>query len=361
MEKNILITAPSLDTRHNVSGISTMVRTIIEHNPTLTYHHFLFGRKDKNSGNISSILLMIKQLLLFPFALKKDKIDLVHQNFPFDPKGELRESVVGLWCRLYKIPVVLHVHGGIFLTNKTVNPFYRFLAKKIFWGSSAVIVLSNIEKRLLANDYEYRHTFVLSNCIDSSFSSRLIDRQLKLVPVFLYMGRLDEAKGLYDMAEAFRLLKDDGIKFRFNLCGDGPLKSIIPVFETLLEEDFTFHGVVWGETKEEIVEASDFFLLPSWFEGLPVSLLETMAAGTVPLITDVGSVNQYVIDGITGIIVDKKNPLDLYRKIKKIINEPDLYKMLSVNARRKIAESCNINDYIAQLNHIYEQCLPSKK
>jgi len=354
---NILITSPSLDAKNNVSGISSMVATIIEHNSEQHYYHYLFGKKDNNAFRLFSLLLTIKQLLLFPFALRKCKIDLVHQNFPFDEKGVLRESIVRLWCRLFRVPVVLHIHGGKFMTFNTGNPFYRFLSKQLFTSSKAVIVLSEVEKNNIAAVYGYKGATVLPNCIDDAFLTLYSGKPMNPVPVFLYMGRLDEAKGLYDIAEAFRLLKREGLRFKFNLCGSGRLTSIIPEFESILKEDFTYHGVVWGDHKNAIISQSDFFLLPSWFEGLPIALLETMAAGLVPFVTNAGSVGQYVKDDITGYIVEKKSPHDLSAKIKKIIYEQALFKTLSNNAHKMIVDTCNVNGYVNRLNIIYQQCL----
>jgi glycosyltransferase involved in cell wall biosynthesis len=356
---NILITSPSLEAKNNVSGISSMVATIIEHNRDQSYYHYIFGRKDYNSVRLFAILLLLKQLLLFPFALRKYRINLVHQNFPFDEKGILRETVVRLWCRLFRVPVVLHIHGGKFMTLSTGNQLYRFLAKRLFRCSKAVAVLSEIEKDNVAKVYGYKDAIVLPNCIDDTFLSLYTARQMNAIPVFLYIGRLDEAKGLYEIAEAFRLLKNAGVLLKFSLCGNGGLKSIISEFENILGDDFTYHGVVWGETKNSIISKSDFFLLPSWFEGLPVALLETMAAGCVPIVTDVGAIGQYVKDGVSGIIVEQKSPQDLFRKIRKIIDEPTLFKTLSQNAYKIVADSCNVKEYVFHLNFIYEQCFQS--
>lgn len=351
---HILITAPSLNRWKNISGISSVVQMIIKNNEQYSYYHYLLGKPD-NKNTLVQILLLLKRLLFFPFSLWKNHIDLVHQNFPFDPKGVLREFIINQWCRLFRIPVVLHIHGGIFLMNKTSNKLYLFLVKEIFKNSKAVIVLSSKEKESLSRNYQYSNAFILTNCIDMPLFGGIKKEKQFPTPAFLFMGRIHESKGLNDILEAFKLLKADNLDFSFILCGDGSLrKSIVPQFESILKDHFRYLGVVSGHDKLNAIRSSDYFLLPSWFEGLPLSLLETMAAGLVPIITNVGSVNFFVKDGENGIFVEQKDPQDLYQKMKKLILNPDLYTAFSMNAKNTIAERCDIKDYIFQLNFIYE-------
>jgi len=301
------------------------------------------------------ILLLLKRLLLFPFALWKNHIKLVHQNFPFDPKGILREFIINQWCRLLRIPVVLHIHGGVFLMNKTSNKLYLFLVKEIFRNSRAVIVLSSREKESLSRNYQYPNAFILENCIDVPLFAGIKKEKQFPAPTFLFMGRIHESKGLNDILEAFKLLKADDLDFGFVLCGDGTLrKSIVPQFESILKDRFKYLGVVSGRDKLNAIRGADYFLLPSWFEGLPLSLLETMAAGLVPVVTNVGSINFFVKNEENGIFAAKKNPRELYQKMKMLILNPDLYETFSMNAKNTIAERCDIQDYIFQLNFIYE-------
>jgi glycosyltransferase involved in cell wall biosynthesis len=351
---HILITAPSFDQEKNISGISSVVQMIIKHNDKHIYHHYVLGKPD-NKNFLIQILLLLQRLLLFPFALRKNHIDVVHQNFPFDPKGILREFVINQWCRLFRIPVVLHIHGGIFLMNKTNNKLYLFFSEKILKDSRAVIVLSNKEKESLSRNYQYPYAYILENCIDTSLYAGLKKGKQFSTPTFLFMGRIHESKGLNDLLQAFHLLKADGLDFGLILCGDGPLrKSIVPQFESISKNRFEYLGVVSGRDKLDAIRRADYFLLPSWFEGLPLSLLETMAAGLVPVVTNVGSINSFVKNGENGIFVAQRNPMDLYQKMKKLILNPDLYEDLSVNAKNVITERCDIKNYIFQLNFIYE-------
>ncbi|WP_066754518.1 glycosyltransferase [Sphingobacterium populi] len=255
----ILITAPSLETSKNVSGISTVVNTIIANNVDHEYTHYLLGRPDQ-SNSLTYLFVFIRQLMFFPIILKREKIELVHQNLPFDPKGLMRESVINFWCYLFNVPVVLHIHGGAFLMQKNPKKIWRFLSSALFKHSRQVLVLSELEQAALLSFHNFGGAIVLSNSIAVSDYLYNLRQPINEPPVFLFLGRLHESKGLDDIYDAFCVLKQQLLSFRFVLCGSGPLmESVKSKFEKLLGSDFDFRGVVSGEDKVAAFIDSDFF------------------------------------------------------------------------------------------------------
>lgn len=351
----ILITAPSLSPSKNVSGISSVVSNIIQYNKQHDFYHYLLGKPDRPMNKAVWFFHLLGQLLYFPFTIRKNKIELVHQNLPFDPKGLTREYIINFWCRIMRVPVLLHVHGGIFLMNGTNNPFFRKLAKSLFKHSKQVVVLSELEKDAIKNFYQFNSVKILYNSINTasykSGSKQLPDDK----PILLFFGRIHESKGVDDIIEAFRLLKGQ-LNFRFVLCGAGPLKEkFTTVCEQLLGNDFEYMGVVSGQKKFDIIKKSHFFLLPSRYgEGLPMALLETMAAGLVPVVTDDASMKFVVQHQTNGIRVNKKDPQDLYEKLKNIMSDKKLFTLLSENAIKTIESHYDIENYVIQLNKIYK-------
>lgn len=358
---NILITAPSLNPNQNVSGVSTVVQTIILNNRLHHYYHYQLGRSDKKQDKVMWFLQLLQRLILFPITIKKNKIDLVHQNLPMDPKGVLREYFINLWCRLMHVPVVLHLHGGIYLMNGTNNLIFKKLSKSLFKHSRLVIVLSEIEKRSLHSKYEYSSAEILSNSINSTLYSASPKELSSNKPILLFLGRIHESKGIDDILDAFRLLRVK-MDFRFILCGAGPLKDhFITECEKLLGSDFEYRGIVSGVDKICLIKEVDLFLLPSRYgEGLPMALLETMAAGVVPVVTDDASMKYLVLHQVNGIRVEKSNPHDLFEKLKIILSDRILYQTLSCNAAKTIAENYDIGSYVVKLNKIYEFALKTK-
>ncbi|UTA68671.1 glycosyltransferase family 4 protein [Emticicia sp. 21SJ11W-3] len=353
---NILITAPSLDANKNVSGVASVTNAIISHNINHKYHHYLLGSPDKRLSKPLWALELIKQILLFPFFLRKHKIDIVHQNLPFNPKGLIREYLINTWCRILKVPVFLHIHGGEFLMNKTNSLFFRILSNSIFKNSSEVVVLSELEKIAIAENYDFHSAKVLVNCVDTSLYVNMGKKYDPKKPVLLFLGRIHESKGIPDLIEALKLLKKK-FDFVFYLCGTGPLKEeLITSCQELLGSDFKYWGIVSGSSKIDIIKDSDYFLLPSRYgEGLPIALLESMASGVVPIVTDDASMKYVVKDGLNGIKVKKYDPNSIFERLNEIINSSSSYEFLSKSAQKEVQEKYDIRNYILQLNFIYNE------
>lgn len=354
---NILITAPSLNPNENVSGVSTVVNNIICYNKSHTYFHYLLGKSDRKQNNLKSLVQLIKQIVMFPFFVKRNKIELVHQNLPFDLKGVLREFVINLWCRLIKTPVVLHIHGGSFMVEGTNSKILKKISQSLFIHSKKVIVLSELEREMLNKNFDYPLAIVLSNCINSRFLDTVVPKVNIEKPVLLFLGRIEENKGIYELLEALRLLKNE-FNFSFVLCGSGSMKDYcIRECKEILGNDFEYKGVVSGDDKLNAIKNASFFLLPSYFEGLPMSLLETMAAGVVPIVTNVGSMKSIINHGVNGLLVQKQNSQDLYEKLKYILTNQEIYELISDNARKTIEQKYDIKNYIIQLNGIYRKSI----
>src|SRR5690606_33068096 len=107
-------------------------------------------------------------------------------------------------------------------------------------------------------------------------------------PVVLFFGRINESKGLGDIVEACKTLKQQGFRFRFNCYGTGPDKnSFNAAMADAIGDSYYYGGIAAGSDKWSAFGGSDIFLLPSNYEGLPMAMLEAMAAGCIPVVSGV--------------------------------------------------------------------------
>jgi glycosyltransferase involved in cell wall biosynthesis len=178
----------------------------------------------------------------------------------------------------------------------------------------------------------------------------------------VYLGRLDEAKGLSEMVEACRLLKAQGFKFKFACYGTGRDKDeFVRRMTAVLAEDFHYGGIVSGKDKTTALHAADIFLMPSRFEGLSMALLEAMAAGCVPIVSNRGSMPSVVEDGRNGFLIDPGDITQIVGKLKFLLSEGETgWNDYRQNACSTIRAGFDMKAYVARLQDIYTEILAAK-
>ena len=170
----------------------------------------------------------------------------------------------------------------------------------------------------------------------------------------LYLGRIEPNKGMDYMYDAAKKLKEQNIDFVLHFAGvEQNGCNYIERFETLLGKQFVYEGIVSGKKKTELLQSCMVFLLPSFYEGLPISLLECMSFGIVPVTTDVGSISDFVKDGETGLFIKQKDADSIVESISKLYADISFRQKLAESARQTIFSKLDPVAYITQLNAIY--------
>jgi glycosyltransferase involved in cell wall biosynthesis len=350
----ILITAPSLDEKENVSGISTLVREITR-DGKCEFVHFSAGRKDSEKADFGWIL---RQILLPPrFFLKifREKIDVVHINTAFVPLSIVRDAALTAAARLAGRPVLLHPNGGRFLVEEFESRPLAWIAEKMARMASKVLVLSELEKESLTRRWQNLNVSILPNAIAID-AIPTVERENKEKTI-IFFGRIHESKGLGEIIEACEILKKEGFRFQFKCYGTGPLKDFfIAEMMRILGDKFYYGGVVSGAEKWRALAESHIFLLPSRYgEGLPLAMLEAMAAGCVVVVSEMASIGAVVENGVNGFLIEPQNLLQLVEKLKMLLSgEADL-ETIGLNARKTVEQKFNVRDYIKKLEDIYAE------
>lgn len=352
----VIITSPSLNPEENVSGISSVTQFIISNNKEVEYIHFEVGKRDAESGGTLNRIQRIwrnriewKQLLhLHPDAV-------IHYNMPLMGSAVIRDYLLLQVARKLGNPIVLHVHGGNYMKNRHRPWLIQKLISAVFSWAKHIIVLSDEEKRIVEEDFKVDNVYSLPNCIDLT-EARDYKRKFEAEnPLsILYLGRIEKNKGIDYILEAATKLKADKVLFTLHFAGKEETQDeYIPHFKSELGESFIYHGVVFGKMKYDLLKQCDVFLLPSFYEGLPMSLLETMSFGMVPVVTPVGSIPTVVSDNVNGLYVGVRNTDDIVSTIHHLCTDKALLNRLSSEAQNTIVSLFDDKVYIAKLNSLY--------
>jgi len=349
----VAITSPSLNVDNNVSGISSIVKTIIDYNKSVTYIHLIAGKTDNEKSSYKRFYSIIQSYRKLIKLLTKNSFDLLHLNLALNAKSIYRDYVTFRLCRLFNRNIIVHLHGGRYLQEKP--KFFTFnIIRNILTNANKVVALSLFEKTTIENLYNITNVKVLPNAVDTNVY-RLTNTHKNFDKLkFLFMGRLHESKGVEIIIKAFETLVKKGYKIELLICGNGPLKDLV---QRKAEEnvDINYGGTILGKAKIDIMNECDVFLLPSLYgEGMPMALLEAMACGLVPIVSTDGSMKYIIEDSNNGFLVKKNSVPDLVDKMEMVIKDKSLLSVISANAIDTITSNFGISDYLHNLNGLYE-------
>jgi len=176
--------------------------------------------------------------------------------------------------------------------------------------------------------------------------------------IVLYAGMYKVAKGIYEMIEAFSRIEKKTSNVVLKICGYGRLEENIrkTIKEKKLDHIIEMVGFIDPEQIYKWMQASDLFLLPSYTEGMPNTVMEAMACGLPVVATAVGGLPDAVGDCEGAILIQPKNIQAIEKTVTQVINDNELRARMQVAARKKAEESFGVRrnarrilDYLAQV------------
>lgn len=172
----------------------------------------------------------------------------------------------------------------------------------------------------------------------------------------VYVGRLAGNKGIFEIVEALSILCSQGKSVQLVVAGSGPeeVKLRTRVEDLSLNDHVSFVGAIFGEEKKRIWEEADLFVFPTYHcEGLPYTLLESMAARTPPVVSPVGAIPDVMEDGVHGVFVPSRNPEALAKTIERLDSDRALICRMGEASRRRVADYYTVERLAKDFCRIY--------
>jgi glycosyltransferase involved in cell wall biosynthesis len=225
-----------------------------------------------------------------------------------------------------------------------------------------IICISDYTKSQLCRvtDPRYWHRFHVVKCgIDlNAFPTRAAQPD-RSVPRVISVARLSPEKGHLILLDALKILRDDGMKVELQIIGAGPFEGAIRrEGESLgLGDMVTYTGeLAPAEVAKHLAEA-DIFCLPSFSEGLPVSVMEAMAIGVPVVSTWISGIPELAINEVTALTVPASNTAALAAALKKVVSDKELRARLSGNARAEVERMHDIGANSEKLLSMFQSVL----
>jgi sugar transferase (PEP-CTERM/EpsH1 system associated) len=175
------------------------------------------------------------------------------------------------------------------------------------------------------------------------------------------VGRLVPPKGHTYLLDAATRLRDRAPKLRIAIVGDGPLRPALEAQTRSLglSDTVIFTGI--RREVPEILALLDLFVLPSLWEGLPIALLEAMAAGRPVVATRVGGVPEVVVDGTTGRLVATSDPDALANAILTLLQDPDLRRRMGAAGQARVRKHFSVERMVKDMDQLYCRLLAQRE
>lgn len=293
-------------------------------------------------------------------------VDVVHLHTSPLPLGPLLRAVaMAAAGRLAGAAVVCHMHASFEPRAGSFDPSGRYLrCLPLLSAATMGVAVSNQAAEFLAEHVPGWPVRTVLNAVDAGAFDIADPRSMP--PTLVFVGRLMVGKGLLDLIEALRITHERGVRLRTILVGPAPntgaaeSASVADAVEGS-GLDITMAGAKSGPEVRAELAAADIFVLPSHFEGQPISVLEAMAAGLPIIATDVGANAAVLRDGIDGIVVPPHAPTQLADALGRLAADPDLRAEMGRAARLRVAESFSLQRLSSDLADIYQQALDRQR
>jgi glycosyltransferase involved in cell wall biosynthesis len=159
------------------------------------------------------------------------------------------------------------------------------------------------------------------------------------------------------LLEAIAQLPDVAI----DVVGDGPLLQVLRerAAELGAEARTVFHGYLGEEGIRRRLAESDVFVMTSFAEGLPVVLMEALAAGVPAVATRIAGIPELIEDGVTGFLVPPSEPVATANAVRRLLDDADLRNQIAAAGREKVERDFDLETECERLAHIMTTALSS--
>lgn len=269
------------------------------------------GIFDNKGLNFFKVIIAYKKIMRF---IKKNTINKVI----FEVMSPAAHLIALMICKK-KIPTFCYMHSSFNdYPKKKLNLFvFPLVLKK----TNGIIAISNYVKKSILDVYpsfENRiHVLYNGTVLNGELKNQNLNSPIK----FVYVGRIIKAKGIENDVE---FITKNFSNYSFDIIGDGPqLKEYTEKYES---DKIHFLGRV-TENLNDVLQQYDYFIhMPNWEEGFGIAIIEALKNGLPVICTNKGALNEIIINGYNGYIIENMDKIDMQ------IKDYETYKKICINA-----------------------------
>ena len=304
--------------------------------------------EDVGKGGWHKAKGVLKKLMEVRKAVKSVKPDLVYitpnsAGIPF-----YKDFITVMMLKMMGQKVVMHFHNKGVETRQDKwldNWMYKHYFKGVKLILLADALYEDVKKYVKRED-----VFVCSNAIPAISNANGVTVNSNHVPHILWLTNIMKTKGIMEYLSALKILKDKGVKFQADFVGGLTKEMSGDEFDSALSMMglngcCTYYGPKYGDDKYSFFSQADVFVLPSYTEAFPVSILEAMQFALPVVASNVGGVSAEVEEGVSGFLLGGEQPImlntfrpdvcEIADKLQVLLTDTDLRHKMGSAGREK--------------------------
>ena len=346
---NVLMCCSELSVK---GGMVSVVKNYLNYNNWGEYNIIYVPTHTEKNKLVVFLYFIISYIKILKMAMFGN-IEIAHLHTA--ERGSFyRKAILVRTLKRFGIKTIMHHHAAEFEEfysglNKTQKKFVNKTLEKVDLN----IVLSKRLISMITDKCPTAKVEVLYNAVPVN-ARNPYNINAKRV---LFLGRLGKRKGVYDLLDAIKLIdKNIPEEIKFYLCGDGEVEEVRERVNSLkLEHRIDHIGWIEAEQKIKFYNNSCINVLPSYHEGLPMSILETMSYGIPNVTTNVASIPEVVFDGKNGYLIEPGDVTALAEKLKDLILNDEKRSVFSNNAHELISNEFSLETHLEKLKEMYKK------
>lgn len=327
--------------------------------------------EDIGKGGLKKLMAFARKLLEIRRAIKSTKPEAVYVT-PNTAGGPFyKDFVVVQLCKWWSgRKVILHFH------NKGVSTRQEHwlddrLYRRFFHNAEVILLGKPLFEDVKRYVKEEQVHYCPNGIPDSSY---VYAERAHEVPCILWLTNIMLTKGLMEYLDALAMLKEQGVGFQADFVGGATAEMSEEQFRLALRErgleDCTqYAGRKYGEEKERFFNGADIFVLPSYTEAFPLTILEAMQHGLPIVATNVGGISTAVENGINGILIGGDKPVmsldyrpdaqELADALQKLLTNQALRQQMGMAGREKFEREFTQERFENRFVEVMKECCTS--
>ena len=312
----------------------------------------------ENKTGLSKIFNSIRILLNISLKALFSHYHLVYFTCSRSMLGSIKDIVLINIVSFKGKKIVNHLHGSDFYDFLHNSPkWYQKILFKSYEKVDISIVLVDSMK-IQFRDFKNMRIEVIPNFYDQEIDNKLVEKDKSKISL-LYLSNIMTSKGIFELVDAFEKLIKKYDNIILNIAGGYlsdeymSINEVKKKFENKISKNnkIKYLGTIFGEDKIKLLQSSDIFILPSYKEAVPISILEAMAASNAIVATNHNYISE-VVSSKNGVLVKKRSVEGLLDGIEFLINDKQKLKHIQNHNRQEAQEKFSIQKYLKNLEQI---------